>query len=76
MDDNANPCGEFIKCCWCLNKVGELAKKPTCADFTIWCLVSIHCLVYELNVDIHAIYAALLILLDVSLVPTVAEFCG
>jgi len=35
MDDNANHCGEFSECCCCLSKVGELATKLTCMNFTM-----------------------------------------
>jgi hypothetical protein len=77
VDDNANPCGEFGKRCYCLSEVREIADKLASTDFVIWHLLPAPiCQVYELNVDILVIYWPSLIVLDNFLTPTIAEYCG
>jgi hypothetical protein len=77
MDVNGYPCGEFGEHCICLGEVRELASKLTCVEFTTRCLLpAVRCQVQVLKVDVLLVYCPSLTLLDIVLIPTIADYCG
>jgi hypothetical protein len=76
MDDNVNPCREFGECCYSFSNEHVLTTEVNCADFVICHLLPPpNYQVFDPNVDVLVYYPSL-ILLDATLIPTVAQYCS